>query len=58
LEHRPVLLFLTALHQAATACWIGAMPYLVLALARAADSRALPIPSLRSVSATGSRASP
>lgn len=38
LEHRPVLLFLTALHQAATSCWIGGMPYLVLALARSPDS--------------------
>ena len=38
LQHRPVLLFLTAVHLAATSCWIGGMPYLVLALARAPDS--------------------
>ena len=34
LEHRLTLCALTALHQAATAVWIGGMPYLVAALAR------------------------
>jgi putative copper resistance protein D len=37
LEHRPVLCILTALHQAATASWVGGMPYLVLTLARSPD---------------------
>ncbi|MBX6359174.1 MAG: CopD family protein [Acidobacterium ailaaui] len=34
LEHRGPLLVLTALHHVGTAAWIGAMPYLLLALRR------------------------
>ncbi len=40
LEDRALPLALTALHQAATACWIGGLPYLLLALARAPDAAA------------------
>ncbi len=40
LEYRPALLTLTALHQAAAAAWIGALPYLLLALARSGDAPA------------------
>lgn len=32
LEHRPLLALLTALHQGATAAWIGGLPYLLIAL--------------------------
>jgi copper resistance protein D len=32
MEHRVLLTFLTGLHQAATAAWIGGLPYLLLAL--------------------------
>lgn len=35
LEHRGVLVFLTFLHHAAGAAWIGGLPYLLLALHRA-----------------------
>jgi putative copper resistance protein D len=34
LEHREVLVFLTLLHHAAGAAWIGGLPYLLLALHR------------------------
>jgi putative copper resistance protein D len=37
---RALPLALTALHQAATACWIGGLPYLLLALTRAPDDDA------------------
>ena len=40
LDHRPVLLCLTALHQGATSAWVGGLPYLVLALKRSDDSTA------------------
>jgi putative copper resistance protein D len=40
MEHRPILMGLTALHQVATASWIGGMPYLLLALARSSEIRA------------------
>jgi len=33
LDHRPVLLLATAAHQAATACWIGGLPFLLVSLA-------------------------
>jgi copper resistance protein D len=35
LDNRPAAIALTALHQLATACWIGGLPYLVLWLGRA-----------------------
>ena len=38
LEDRALPLALTALHQAATACWVGGLPYLLLSLARAPDA--------------------
>jgi putative copper resistance protein D len=38
LEARALPLALTALHQAATACWIGGLPYLLLTLARTPDT--------------------
>jgi copper resistance protein D len=38
LEHRPLLALLTALHQGATAAWIGGLPYLLIALRYAPDS--------------------
>lgn len=38
LDHRPVLLLATAAHQAATACWIGGLPFLLVSLAAAKDS--------------------
>ncbi len=34
LDHRPVLLLMTALHHIGTGIWLGAMPYLLLALPR------------------------
>jgi len=34
LDNRPALIMLTALHQTATAAWVGAMPYLLLSLGR------------------------
>jgi putative copper resistance protein D len=37
LDHRPLLLVLTTLHHAGTAAWIGAMPFLLLALRREGD---------------------
>jgi copper resistance protein D len=37
LEARALPIALTALHQAATACWIGGLPYLLLTLARTPD---------------------
>jgi putative copper resistance protein D len=37
LEHRPDLVLLTALHQGATATWIGGLPYLLLALRHYGD---------------------
>jgi putative copper resistance protein D len=37
LEHRPVLVLLTMLHQGATAAWIGGLPYLLLSLRRCGD---------------------
>jgi copper resistance protein D len=37
LDHRLALCALTALHQAATAFWIGGIPYLVLGLAKSQD---------------------
>src|SRR5262245_18396048 len=40
LEHHLALCVLTALHQAATASWSGAMPYLELGLARSSDAGA------------------
>ncbi len=40
LETRALPLALTALHQAATACWIGGLPYLLLTLARTPDTLA------------------
>ncbi len=40
LEHRGVLLLLTGAHQAATAAWIGGLPFLLLALAAANNSDA------------------
>jgi putative copper resistance protein D len=40
IEGRALPLALTALHQAATACWIGGLPYLLLALTRAPDDDA------------------
>jgi putative copper resistance protein D len=40
LEARAMPLALTALHQAATACWIGGLPYLLLTLARTPDTLA------------------
>jgi copper resistance protein D len=39
LEYRPALYLLTLLHQAATASWVGGMPYLLLVLARCRDGR-------------------
>jgi len=38
LEHRLTLFVLTTLHQAATAAWIGGMPYLVAGLTRSPDT--------------------
>lgn len=38
LDHRLGLLSLTALHQGATAAWIGGLPYLLLALTRSKDA--------------------
>ncbi|HVT18863.1 MAG TPA: CopD family protein [Thermoanaerobaculia bacterium] len=40
LEGRPAALLLTALHQAAAACWIGGLPYLLIALAGSSDAAA------------------
>jgi putative copper resistance protein D len=40
LEGRALPLAATALHQAAAACWIGGLPYLLLALARAPGAAA------------------
>jgi putative copper resistance protein D len=40
IEDRALPLALTFLHQAATACWVGGLPYLVLALARVPDAAA------------------
>ena len=40
LEDRALPLTLTALHMAAAACWIGGLPYLLLALGRAPDAAA------------------
>lgn len=37
LEHRPLLLVATAAHQAATACWIGGLPFLMRALSATDD---------------------
>jgi putative copper resistance protein D len=37
MEHRVFLTFLTGLHQAATAAWIGGLPYLLLALKHERD---------------------
>jgi copper resistance protein D len=39
LEHRPLLYLLTTVHQAATASWVGGIPYLLLALARGRSTR-------------------
>jgi putative copper resistance protein D len=38
LEHRSLLIALTVLHHAASAAWIGALPYLLIALRHAPDS--------------------
>jgi putative copper resistance protein D len=38
LDDRALPLALTALHHAATACWIGGLPYLLLSLPRAGDA--------------------
>jgi putative copper resistance protein D len=38
LDDRALPLALTALHHAATACWIGGLPYLLLVLPRAGDA--------------------
>src|SRR5206468_3954247 len=40
LEHRWPLGLVTAVHQAATASWIGGIPYLVLSLSRCSDIQA------------------
>src|SRR5258708_3777014 len=40
LEGRALLLALTSLHVAAIACWVGGLPYLLLALARVPDTAA------------------
>jgi copper resistance protein D len=40
LDSRALPLALTARHQAATACWIGGLPYLLLTLARTPDTLA------------------
>jgi putative copper resistance protein D len=40
LEGRALLLALTSLHLAAIACWIGGLPYLLLALGRVPDNAA------------------
>jgi putative copper resistance protein D len=40
LEGRALLVALTSLHLAAIACWIGGLPYLLLALGRAPDAAA------------------
>jgi putative copper resistance protein D len=40
LEGRALPLALTTLHMAATGCWIGGLPYLLLALARVPDAAA------------------
>jgi len=40
LDGRPLLVTLTALHEAATGFWVGGLPYLVLALYRDKDSTA------------------
>jgi len=40
LEGRALLVTLTSLHLAAIACWIGGLPYLLLALGRAPDTAA------------------
>ena len=37
MEHRVLLTFLTGLHQAATAAWIGGLPYLLIALKYESD---------------------
>ena len=37
LEHRLPLVFVTALHQLATAAWLGALPFLLLAIRRASS---------------------
>ena len=39
MEHRVLLALLTGLHQAATAAWIGGLPYLLLSLKNEPDSR-------------------
>jgi putative copper resistance protein D len=38
LEWRPALLFVTCLHQSATAAWIGGLPYLLLSLKKGDDT--------------------
>jgi copper resistance protein D len=40
MEHRVLLALLTGLHQAATAAWIGGLPYLLLSLKNEPDSQA------------------
>jgi copper resistance protein D len=39
MEHRALLAALTGLHQAATAAWIGGLPYLLLSLKREPDAQ-------------------
>lgn len=39
-EHRALLTIVTGLHQAATASWIGGLPYLLIVLSRCRDNRA------------------
>ena len=39
LDHRPLLVLLTALHHLGTAAWIGAMPFLLITLRRSHDPR-------------------
>ena len=50
IEHRWALACVTAIHQCATASWIGGIPYLVLSLARCSD-----IETARSISERFSR---
>lgn len=38
-EHRALLTIVTGLHQAATASWIGGLPYLLIVLSRCRDNR-------------------
>ncbi|HMK31367.1 MAG TPA: CopD family protein [Terriglobales bacterium] len=46
-DHRVWLIVLTAIHETATAVWIGGLPYLILALRRVRDDHAAEVLNLR-----------